>query len=49
VKITSSVVGLVILTLSIVFFFLYLHFVYPIKVLPTPRAEPVGVKKEAKQ
>jgi hypothetical protein len=30
VKITSSVIGLVILTLSIVFFFLYLKFVYPI-------------------
>ena len=29
-KITSSVIGLVILTLSIVFFFLYLKFVYPI-------------------
>lgn len=30
VKITSSVIGLVILTLSIVFFFLYLKFVYPV-------------------
>jgi hypothetical protein len=30
VKITSSVIGLVILVLSIVFFFLYLKFVYPI-------------------
>jgi hypothetical protein len=30
VKITSSVIGLIILTLSIVFFFLYLKFVYPI-------------------
>ena len=30
VKITSSVIGLVILALSIVFFFLYLKFVYPI-------------------
>lgn len=33
VKITSSVIGLVILTLSIVFFFLYLKFVYPIIVV----------------
>jgi hypothetical protein len=30
VKITSSVIGLIILVLSIVFFFLYLKFVYPI-------------------
>lgn len=33
VKITSSVIGLIILVLSIVFFFLYLKFVYPINEL----------------
>ena len=36
VKITSSVIGLVILTLSIVFFFLYLKFVNLIIEVGTP-------------
>jgi len=34
VKITSSVLGVIILTLSIVFFFLYLKYVYPISESP---------------
>lgn len=45
VRINSSLVGVIILVISIAFFFLYLHFVYPINILNEKQMDPEFLNK----